>query len=60
MTSLDAVLKEAGVMGKFTKVMRELDLSEPEIKHLQIAIADLVLNALVQSGKTVVDDVERF
>ena len=60
MISLNAVLIDAGVMGAFPKAMRELDLSEAEIKQIQIAIADLVLNALVQSGETVVDDVEKF
>ena len=58
MHSLHAVLAECGVLHEFDRAMRELDIPESKIKTLQRQIADLVTNALVEQGHTVVEDFE--
>lgn len=58
MYSLRVVLAEAGILFQFERAMDDLDIPDAKIKELQRQIGQLVLDALVESGKTVVDDFE--
>lgn len=58
MHSLRAILANLGILFEFERGLDELDLPDKKIKDLQYQISRLVLDALVESGKTVVDDYE--
>ena len=58
MHSLYAVLAECGVLYEFERALRKLDIPEQKIKTLQRQIAELVTNALVEQGHSVVEDFE--
>lgn len=59
MISLRALLAQCGILLKFDRALDNLDVPEAKIKQLQRQIANLVLDAVVKTGKTVVDDFEQ-
>lgn len=58
MISLRALLAECGVLFEFERALDNLDVPDSKIKELQHQIAVLVKNAVVETGKTIVEDFE--
>jgi len=56
MYSLRAVLAQCGVLANLVESMDDLRIPDARIKELQRDIGKLILDALVESGKTVVED----
>jgi hypothetical protein len=58
MQSLRVILAQCGVLFELERTLDELNVPDKKIKDLQYQIGQLILDALVESGHTVVDDFE--
>lgn len=56
MHSLKAILAQCGVLRNLPHALNDLDVAESDIADIQSQIAVLITNAVVKTGKTVVED----